>query len=132
MEFSETGLKGAYMVRLKKLEDERGYFARAWCREEFRQHGLNPDMVQLNTGFSHRHGTMRGLHYQLAPHAEAKFIRCTRGAIYDVIVDLREGSSTFGNWHGAELTADNGLMLYAPEGFAHGFKLFRTTPRRIM
>ena len=122
MEFIETGLKGAYQVRLKKIEDDRGHFARAWCREEFQQHGLIPNMVQLNVGFSHRQGTVRGMHYQLPPHAEAKFIRCTRGAIYDVIIDLRGGSSTFGKWHGLELTADNGLMLYAPEGFAHGYQ----------
>ena len=125
MEFSETGLKGACLIQLQKREDERGFFARAWCREEFQQHGLNPDMVQLNTGFSHRRGTLRGLHYQLAPHAEAKFIRCTRGAIYDVIVDLRAGSPTLGKWYGAELTPDNGLMLYAPEGFAHGYQTLR-------
>jgi dTDP-4-dehydrorhamnose 3,5-epimerase len=120
MEFIETSLKGACVVRLKKIEDERGYFARAWCREEFLQHGLNPEMVQLNVGFSHRRGTLRGLHYQLAPHAEAKFIRCTRGAIYDVIIDLRKESPTLGQWHGIELKPDNGLMVYAPEGFAHG------------
>ena len=122
MEFTEISLPGAWVVRLKKIEDERGYFARAWCREEFAQHGLNPDMVQLNAGFSRRRGTVRGMHFQLAPHAEAKFVRCTRGAIYDVIIDLRHGSSTFGQWHGVELTADNGLMLYAPEGFAHGYQ----------
>jgi dTDP-4-dehydrorhamnose 3,5-epimerase len=122
MEFVETGLKGAYVVGLKKIKDERGYFARAWCREEFLQHALNPQMVQLNVGFSHQRGTVRGMHYQLAPHAEAKFVRCTRGAIFDVIVDLRKESPTFGKWHGAELTADNGLMLYAPEGFAHGYQ----------
>jgi dTDP-4-dehydrorhamnose 3,5-epimerase len=122
MEFSETGLKGACLIQLKKHVDERGFFARAWCREEFQQHGLKPDMVQLNTGFSHRRGTLRGLHYQLAPHAEAKFIRCTRGAIFDVIVDLRAGSPTLGEWYSAELTPDNGQMLYAPEGFAHGYQ----------
>ena len=122
MEFIETNLKGAFVVRIKKIEDERGYFARAWCREEFLQHGLIPQMVQLNVGSSHRRGTVRGLHYQLAPHAEAKFIRCTRGAIYDVIVDLREGSPTVGRWYGIELTPDNGLMLYGPEGFAHGYQ----------
>ncbi len=122
MEFTETNLKGACVLRLKKIEDERGFFARAWCREEFLQHGLNPDMTQLNTAFSHRRGTVRGLHYQLAPHTEAKFIRCTRGAIFDVIVDLRPGSPTLGSWYGIELTADNGLMLYAPEGFAHGYQ----------
>ena len=122
MEFTETPLKGACVVRLRKIEDDRGYFARAWCRDEFLQQGLNPAMVQLNVGFSHRRGTVRGMHYQLAPHAEAKFIRCTRGAIYDVIIDLREGSPTFGRWYGLELTPDNGLMLYAPEGFAHGYQ----------
>lgn len=122
MEFDETPLKGAYLVRLKKIEDERGSFARAWCREEFRQHGLNPEMMQLNTAFSYRKGTLRGMHYQLAPHTEAKFIRCTRGAIYDAIIDLRAGSPTFGRWLGQELTPDSGLMLYAPEGTAHGYQ----------
>jgi len=122
MEFTETGLPGAWVVRLKKFEDERGYFGRAWCREEFLQHGLNPQMVQLNVGFSHRRGTVRGMHYQLAPSAEAKFIRCTRGAMYDVIIDLREGSPTLGKWYGTELAPDSGLMLYAPEGFAHGYQ----------
>jgi dTDP-4-dehydrorhamnose 3,5-epimerase len=120
MEFIETSLKGAFVVRFKKIEDERGYFARAWCCEEFLQHGLISQMVQLNVGFSHRRGTVRGMHYQLAPHAEAKFVRCTRGAIYDVIVDLRKDSPTLGQWHGIELTPDNGLMVYVPEGFAHG------------
>ena len=122
MEFRKTHLKDAYLVSLKRIEDDRGYFARAWCRDEFLQHGLNPNILQLNVGFSHQNGTLRGLHYQLAPHAEAKFVRCTRGAIYDVIIDLREGSPTAGEWYGAELSADNGLMLYVPEGFAHGYQ----------
>ena len=122
MEFTETILKGAFVVRLKKFEDERGFFARAWCQQEFLEHGLNPQMVQLNTGFSHRRGTVRGMHYQLAPHAEAKFIRCTRGAIYDVLLDLRAGSPTFRQWYGLELTPDNGSMLYLPEGVAHGYQ----------
>jgi dTDP-4-dehydrorhamnose 3,5-epimerase len=122
MEFTETALKGAYVIRLKKLEDDRGYFARAWCCDEFDRQGLNANMLQLNVGFSHSRGTLRGMHYQLAPHAEAKFIRCTRGSIYDVIVDLRMESPTFGHWHGQELTADSGMMLYAPEGFAHGYQ----------
>jgi dTDP-4-dehydrorhamnose 3,5-epimerase len=122
MEFAETSLKGAYLVRLKKMEDDRGYFARAWCCDEFSRQGLNPGMLQLNVGFSHSRGTLRGMHYQLAPHAEAKFIRCTRGAIYDVIIDLRDGSPTIGQWYGIELTPENGLMLYAPEGFAHGYQ----------
>lgn len=122
MEFTETEIKGAFVVRLKKIEDHRGYFARGWCQDEFAKHGLNPNVLQLNTGYSHRKGTLRGMHYQSAPHAEAKFIRCTRGAIYDVIIDLRPDSPTHGKWFGAELTADNGTMLYAPEGLAHGYQ----------
>lgn len=122
MEFTETRLKHAYLVRLKRIEDQRGFFARGFCRDEFQAHGLNPNMSQLNVAFSHAKGTVRGMHYQEAPHEEAKFIRCTRGAIFDVIVDLRPGSPTRGQWVGVELTADNGLMLYAPEGFAHGYQ----------
>jgi dTDP-4-dehydrorhamnose 3,5-epimerase len=122
MEFIETGLKGAYLVRIQNIEDERGHFGRAWCREEFGHQNLNPHMVQMNVGFNHRRGTLRGMHYQLAPHAEAKYIRCTRGAIYDVIIDLREDSPTIGRWYGAELAPENGLMLYAPEGCAHGYQ----------
>jgi dTDP-4-dehydrorhamnose 3,5-epimerase len=122
MEFSETTLRGAYVIQFKAIADHRGFFARAWCRDEFAAHGLNPDMVQLNIGFSHKAGTLRGMHYQKAPHAEAKFVRCTRGAIYDVVVDLRPNSATRGHWVGAELSADNNTMLYAPEGFAHGYQ----------
>jgi dTDP-4-dehydrorhamnose 3,5-epimerase len=122
MEFAESKLPGAWLIKLKKIEDARGYFARGWCREEFAKHGLNPVMLQLNTGFSHKKGTVRGMHYQEAPHAEAKFVRCTRGAIFDVVIDLRPASPTRGQWVGAELTADSGLMLYAPEGFAHGYQ----------
>jgi dTDP-4-dehydrorhamnose 3,5-epimerase len=122
MEFVETKLKGAFIVRLKGIEDHRGFFARGWCQNEFLQHGLNPAMVQLNVGFSHRKGTLRGMHYQEQPHHEAKFVRCTRGAIYDVVVDLRLNSPTRGQWIGEELTEDNGLMLYAAEGFAHGYQ----------
>jgi dTDP-4-dehydrorhamnose 3,5-epimerase len=122
MEFKETKLKGAFLVGQKKIVDQRGYFARAWCRDEFKQHGLNPDMLQLNTGFSHKAGTLRGMHYQEPPHAEAKFVRCTRGAVYDVIVDLRTESPTRGEWVGVELTADEGNMLYAPAGCAHGYQ----------
>jgi dTDP-4-dehydrorhamnose 3,5-epimerase len=122
MEFTETPLKGAYLVRVKRIEDDRGYFGRGWCRDEFASHGLNGDMVQLNVGFSHKKGTLRGLHYQQAPHGEAKFVRCTRGAIFDVIVDLRVDSPTRGRWFGVELNASDGTMLYAPEGFAHGYQ----------
>lgn len=122
MTFTETPLKGAFLVGLAKIQDHRGFFARGWCHDEFAQHGLTPNMLQLNVGFSHTKGTLRGMHYQRAPHQEAKFIRCTRGAIYDVIVDLRPDSATRGQWFGAELTADNGLMIYAPEGFGHGYQ----------
>lgn len=122
MEFTETNLQGVFLVRIKKIVDERGYFGRAWCQQEFAQHKLNPAMTQLNVGSSLRRGTIRGMHYQLSPHAEAKFIRCTKGAIYDVVIDLREGSATEGKWFGAELTPESGTMLYAPEGTAHGYQ----------
>src|SRR4051812_7129548 len=111
MDFTETRLQGAYLVRLKKIADDRGFFARGFCRDEFTQHGLNGNMLQLNTGFTLAKGTIRGLHYQREPHAEAKFVRCTRGAIYDVIVALRADSPTRGEWLGIELTADDGTML---------------------
>lgn len=122
MIFTPTPFDGAFLVQIKKIEDHRGFFGRGWCRDEFAQHGLNPDVFQLNVGFSHTRGTLRGMHFQVAPHAEAKFVRCTRGAIFDVIVDLRPESPTRGRWFGAELSADNGVMLYAPEGFAHGYQ----------
>lgn len=121
MIFTATKLPGAFLVSLRKIEDRRGFFARGWCADEFAQHGLAPRMTQLNVGFSHSRGTLRGLHYQVAPHAEAKFVRCTRGAVFDVIVDLRRDSPTHRQWLGVELTSDNGLMLYAPEGCAHGY-----------
>jgi dTDP-4-dehydrorhamnose 3,5-epimerase len=122
MDFTETRLSGAFLVRPTRISDHRGYFGRGFCREEFAAHGLNPNMTQLNIGFSHKQGTLRGMHYQRQPHAEAKFIRCTRGALFDVIIDLRPGSSTRGQWTGAELTAENGVTMYAPEGFAHGYE----------
>jgi len=122
MEFVETHLKGAFIVRIKRIEDFRGFFGRAWCRDEFAKHGLNPNATQLNVAFSHKKGTLRGLHFQAAPHDEAKFMRCSRGAVHDVIVDLRPDSPTRGQWVGVDLTADNHAMLYAPEGFAHGYQ----------
>lgn len=122
MEFVETRLKGAFIVRIKRIEDFRGFFGRAWCQDEFAKHGLNPNAMQLNVGFSHKKGTLRGLHFQAAPHEEAKFMRCPRGAVHDVIVDLRPDSPTRGQWVGVDLTADNHTMLYAPEGFAHGYQ----------
>jgi len=121
VEFTETKLKGAFVIDIKRLEDERGFFARTFCKKEFEEHGLNPDLVQANLSFNHRKGTLRGLHYQKDPHQEAKLVRCARGALYDVIVDLRPASSTYKEWVGVELKADEYRMLYVPEDFAHGF-----------
>jgi dTDP-4-dehydrorhamnose 3,5-epimerase len=121
MIFTETKLKGAYVVDIEILEDERGFFARSWCQREFEAHGLNPRLAQCNISFNTRKGTMRGMHYQAKPFEEAKLIRCTRGIIYDVIVDIRPDSPTFREYVGLLLTADNRRLLYAPEGFAHGF-----------
>ena len=109
------------MVDLEPFEDERGFFARAWSPDEFEARGLNPALAQVNVGFNARRGTLRGLHFQHAPHQEAKLIRCTRGAIYDVAVDLRPGSPTLHRWVSVELTMDNHRMLYIPEGCAHGY-----------
>ena len=121
MEFHETELSGAYIIDLKKIEDERGFFARAWCQKEFEEHGLVPRVVQANNSFNTQAGTLRGMHYQVSPHEETKIVRCTRGALYDVIVDLRPDSSTFKHWIGVELTESNYKMLYVPASFAHGF-----------
>jgi len=121
MRFTETALAGAYVVELEPVRDERGFFARSWCREEFRARGLNPELVQCNVSFNQRRGTLRGMHFQAAPAAEAKLVRCARGAIYDVLVDLRPESSTYTRWLAFELTADNYRAVYLPEGFAHGF-----------
>ena len=122
MIFSETELPGAYTIDVDPRRDERGFFARAWCAEEFSQHDLVTRVAQANVSYNVRRGTLRGMHYQLPPHAEVKIVRCTRGAIYDVIVDLRPASPTYRRWIGVELTADNRRMLYVPEGFAHGFQ----------
>jgi dTDP-4-dehydrorhamnose 3,5-epimerase len=120
--FTETELPGAFVIDIDRHEDERGFFARAWCEREFEEHGLATRVVQCNLAYNHVKSTLRGMHYQAAPHAEVKLVRCTRGAVYDVIVDLRAGSSTFKRWIGVELTAENGRMLYVPEGFAHGYQ----------
>jgi len=122
MLFTETKLKGAYIIDIEKLEDTRGFFARGWCQKEFEAYGLMTHVVQANISFNKQRGTLRGMHYQVAPHAEAKVMRCTRGAIYDVIIDLRPDSPTYKQWMGVELTGDNYSMLYVPEGFAHGFQ----------
>lgn len=121
MIFTETALAGAYFIDLQKHTDERGFFARSWCQQEFAAQGLAPCMVQGNVSYNLHTGTLRGLHYQTPPHSEVKVVRCTRGALYDVIVDLRPASATYKQWIGVELTADNYRMIYVPEGFAHGF-----------
>lgn len=122
MNFKETKLRGAYVIEPELLEDERGFFARIWSEEEFAVRGLNPRIVQCNSSFNKQRGTLRGMHYQIPPHEEAKLVRCTAGAIYDVIIDLREDSPTRSKWIGVELSARNRLMVYVPEGFAHGFQ----------
>lgn len=122
MKFLPTPLAGAYVVELEPLQDERGFFARSFCQDEFRAHGLEPVIAQCNVSFNRKRGTLRGLHYQAEPHAEAKLVRCTRGAIWDVIVDLRKGSATARKWYAIELTPDNRRALYIPKGFAHGFQ----------
>lgn len=122
MTFTETGLQGAYAIHPTRIADHRGYFARAFCQSEFGALGLRSDVAQMNVAFNPKTGTLRGMHFQEAPHAEAKLVRCTRGALFDVIVDLRPGSPTLGRWFGAELSAENGVQLYAPEGFAHGYQ----------
>jgi len=121
MIFSETPLKGAFTIELEKREDERGFFARAFCEKEFAAHGLSSRVVQVNNSLSRTSGTLRGMHYQLAPKAETKVVRCFRGALFDIILDIRRGSPTFGKTFGAELSADNRRMMYVPKGFAHGF-----------
>ena len=121
MKFTETELKGAFVVEPERLEDERGFFARSWCLREFEAHGLNARLVQCDISFSKAKGTLRGMHYQLSPFQEAKLVRCTQGSIYDVIIDLRPGSPTFKKYFGCALTAENRRALYVPEGFGHGF-----------
>jgi dTDP-4-dehydrorhamnose 3,5-epimerase len=121
MFFNPIPLSGAYLIVLDKKVDERGFFARTFCEREFGQHGLTSHICQVNNSLSARRGTLRGMHYQLAPKAETKIVRCLRGALYDVILDLRVGSETFGKSFGTELSAENRQMIYVPKGFAHGF-----------
>jgi len=117
----ETPLVGAFIIELEKRGDDRGFFARAFCRDEFAQHGLSTSFVQVNNSMSGEQGTLRGMHYQIAPKAETKVVRCIRGAFWDCIVDLRADSPTFGQWFGETLSAENRKMMYVPKGFAHGF-----------
>ena len=122
MLFRETKLPGAFVIDLQKHEDERGFFARSWCRKEFEAHGLDPRTVQCNISFNKVKGTLRGMHYQVAPYAEAKLVRCTRGAIYDVIIDLRRESASYKQHVSEVLSSNNYKALFVPEGFAHGFQ----------
>lgn len=121
MQFFSTTLPGVLEVRIERHCDERGFFARTWCQKEFEEHSLNPRLVQCNVSFNRRRGTLRGMHFQASPHAEAKLVRCTRGSVYDVVLDLRAGSPTYKQWVGVALTAENRNMMYVPEGCAHGF-----------
>lgn len=121
MIFTETILKGNFLIDLNKNIDERGFFARYFCKEEFEKRGLCSNWVQINNSSSSKVGTLRGLHFQRPPFAEVKLVRCIKGAFWDVVVDLRKGSSSFGKWFGAELSEENRSMMYVPEGFAHGF-----------
>jgi len=120
VKFHPTPLVGAYTIELEKRGDDRGFFARLFCQREFAEAGVPMSIVQINNSLSAKAGTLRGMHYQLPPAAEIKVVRCIRGALFDVIVDLRPDSTTFGKWYGAELTAENRLMMFVPQGFAHG------------
>jgi dTDP-4-dehydrorhamnose 3,5-epimerase len=121
MKFVETKLKGSFIIDPERLEDERGFFARSWCQQEAKQYGLEPQWLQCNISYNKSKGTMRGMHYQAAPFEEAKLVRCTMGAICDVIIDLRPDSVTFKKWTAVELSSENRRMFYIPGGFAHGF-----------
>ena len=122
MQFLETSLAGAFVIELERREDERGFFARAFCQDEFEQYGLDPRIAQCNLSYNLRRGTLRGMHFQVAPYAEAKLVRCTQGAAYDVLLDLRPDQPTFKRWVSVELSAANRRMVYLPEGLAHGFQ----------
>jgi dTDP-4-dehydrorhamnose 3,5-epimerase len=122
MRFMKTDIAGIWVIDPEPFEDDRGRFMRAWCAREFTEHGLDLLPIQANMGFSERKGTVRGMHYQVEPALEAKLVRCTRGAIYDVAIDLRPKSTTYGKWYGVQLTAANGRMLYVPEHCAHGYQ----------
>ncbi|WP_373498635.1 dTDP-4-dehydrorhamnose 3,5-epimerase [Desulfococcus sp.] len=125
MIFQETPLKGAFVLELKKIEDDRGFFARSYCQKEFEEHGLVPRIVQANVSYNAKKGTLRGMHYQIHPYEETKLVRCTCGAIYDVIIDLRKESPTYRQWFGIELTSKNRKMLFVPESFGHGFQTLK-------
>jgi len=125
MIFKETSLKGAYIIEIEPLEDERGFFARSFCQKEFEEHSLNFSIVQCNLSYNKKKGTLRGMHYQVAPYEEAKLVSCVRGAIYDVIIDLRQDSNSYCQWLAVELNEKKFNMIYIPEGFAHGFQTLK-------
>lgn len=122
MIFTATKLSGAFIVEIEQLSDDRGFYARTWCQREFQARNLNSNLVQSNLAYTKRKGTLRGMHYQIPPHEEAKLVRCTSGAIFDVLIDLRQESPTYKQWLGVRLTAENHVMIYVPEGFAHGYQ----------
>jgi len=121
MHYTPSRIPGAWILDISPIHDARGFFAMTWLPNELRERGMNPDLAQCNLAFNHKRGTLRGMHFQVAPHAQAKIVRATRGALLDVIVDLREESPTFRQWDAVELTAENRRMLYMPEGIAHGY-----------
>ncbi|MEW6380709.1 MAG: dTDP-4-dehydrorhamnose 3,5-epimerase [bacterium] len=122
MKFTETKLKNAYVIEIEPIRDERGFFARSWCKEEFEKQGIDFTIVQCNISYNEKKGTLRGMHYQIPPHEEGKLVCCTRGAIYDVIIDLRPLSPTYGQWDAVKLHAEHHTMVYIPKGCAHGFQ----------
>jgi len=122
LKFTKLSLRGAYLLELEKHGDQRGFFARSWCQKEFEEHGLVPKVVQANISFTRIKGTLRGMHFQKKPYEETKYVRCVKGAIYDVIIDIQPDSQTFKQWLSVVLSADNYKMLYVPKGFAHGFQ----------
>ena len=127
MIFKEADLKGVYIIEIEAIKDERGFFARSFCRKEFEKYGLNSNIVQCNISYNKKKGILRGMHYQVKPHEEAKIVSCVKGSIYDVIIDLRPDSPSYHQWFAIELNAENYQMLYIPEGFAHGFCVLSET-----
>jgi dTDP-4-dehydrorhamnose 3,5-epimerase len=121
MIFNKTTLEGVYLIDIEKHQDERGFFARTWCRREFEEHSLNPQLVQCNLSYNKKRGTLRGMHFQAALYEEAKLVSCTQGAIFDVVIDMRSGSPTFKSYLSVTISAEAHNMLYVPEGFSHGF-----------
>lgn len=122
MIFQKIPMKGAFIIEMKPMRDERGFFARSFCQKEFEEQGINPRLVQANVSYNNNKGTLRGIHYQISPFEETKLVRCTQGAIFDVIIDLRKESPTYMQWFGVELNSENRTMLFVPESFGHGFQ----------